>query len=115
MRKLLGTILLPITIPIALLAWLAVHAYLAWERRWSVWHGPVLSAEPRHSPEPMGISESRARHGRDTPAAVILGCPKCHFAEFITTQQAGAFLRLGWPKHCGQTMQCDHTQEINEK
>lgn len=43
------------------------------------------------------------------PNGAILKCsrPSCHFAERITTEQAGGYLKSGWPTHCGRTMSCE--------
>lgn len=49
------------------------------------------------------------------PNGAILSCHKCRFAERITTEQAGAYLKSGWPKHCGATMSCDAAPQEDVK
>lgn len=40
------------------------------------------------------------------PHGAILGCGRCGHTEPITTEQAGRYLKTGWPQHCGATMAC---------
>ncbi len=42
------------------------------------------------------------------PNGALLECHDCGYSERITSQQAGSYLRHGWPKHCGRTMSCDN-------
>jgi len=34
-----------------------------------------------------------------------LKCPECGAVQPCPPKQASAYLRVGWPKHCDQTMQ----------
>lgn len=39
------------------------------------------------------------------PHGAVLECAECGHLQRITTEQAGVYLRSGWPRHCkGQTM-----------
>lgn len=41
------------------------------------------------------------------PNGAILACARCRFSQRITTEQAGDYLKRGWPTHCGRTMTCE--------